>query len=529
MTTPLLSADQTPTEVLRAVTEAGPTHWEDLHPSDRGSLGLGKLRLIGVYDDRFEGTFMLRIRIPGGRITAAQLEVVASIVEDISIKPEGSEEQDRFAEVTTRQDLQLHWIRFEHLGEVFRRFETVGLGSLEAAGNSMRNVTSCPIDGIDPDAVLDVGPVVESLEVFARSEERLTAFLPRKFKVAVTGCRTDCVVARVNCLAFTPASLEGRTGFNVHIGGGLSDYPRLASIVDLFVEPLQVVAVVRAALQTFAALGDYEHASVNRFRALVHELGPDRVGTEIRARLPFEAAPSGKDLSTWAAEDHIGVRPDRHGTSYVGLCVPVGRVTGAELAELARLASTYGDGRLRLTQRQNVVLTGVRDVDALLAEPLCERLRAAPDPFERAVVACTSAPFCKFGILAMKPYGVRLIEQLRQRVPEAGWARLEGLRLHLSGCKASCAQVPLAHIGLRATMGKHDTAYFDAFDIALGGDAGAARLASWAQGGVEAMAAFEAIVALLNDVANGDADLASLTADALEDVEGSLTPMWRSR
>ena len=129
----------------------------------------------------------------------------------------------------------------------------------------------------------------------------------------------------------------------------------------------------------------------------------------------------------------------------------------------------------------------------------------------------------------MKPYGTRLVEELRQRVPKDGWERLEGLRLHLSGCKASCAQVPLAHIGLRATMGKNDEAYFDAFDVALGGDAGAGRLASWAQGEVEATTAFEAIVGLLNGVASGEASLTSITADALENVAGSLVPTWRSR
>ena len=336
---------------------------------------------------------MLRVRIPGGRINAHQLEAVASIVDEFSIKLEGSEEQDRFAEITTRQDLQIHWIRFETLPDVFSRLDEVGLGSLEACGNTVRNVTACPIDGIDPDAVLDVGPVLESLGALTLEEERLTSFLPRKFKVAVTGCRTDCVVAAVNCLAFTPASRSGRRGFHVHIGGGLSDYPRLASMIDFFVEPSQVVSVTRAVLETYAELGDYEHSSVNRFRALVHEFGPDHVADEVRSRLPFSPEPSGEDLSTWMTEDHIGVHLDRSSTNYVGLCVPVGRVSAEELGELARLARTHGNGGIRFTQRQNVVLTGVGHVDALLSEPLLERLRPDADPFERAMVACTSAPF----------------------------------------------------------------------------------------------------------------------------------------
>jgi ferredoxin-nitrite reductase len=504
----LFSESQTPTEVINAIIGVGPVSWKDLHRSDRGPLGVGKLRLAGVYDDRFEDTFMLRTRIPGGRLSADQLEVIAKVVHDFSVKDEGSSEPERFAEITTRQNFQIHWIRFQSLGEIWRRFHEVGLGTLEACGNSLRNVTACPVDGIDPSAHFDVAPVIDELEAFTRDDERLTAFLPRKFKVGVTACATDCVVARVNCLAFTPA--RHGLGFNVHLGGGLSDYPRLATPADLFVEPAKATAVVKAALEVFVAFGDFQNSSINRFRALVHELGPDRTETEIRARLPFDADTAGDDLSTWATEDHVGIHPDRKGTNYVGLCVPLGRLSAEEMTEIARLARTYGDGNVRLTLRQNLILTGVRNVDGLLAEPLLSRLRPDPDPFERGVIACTSAPFCKFAILAMKPYGAALIDHLRSNVPPQGWERLEGLRIHMSGCKASCAQIPLAHVGVRATMGKNEATHFDAFDIAVGGDAGAGHLARWVRGEVPAAAAFEGINRLLTSVAVGESDLSNL-------------------
>lgn len=508
----LFFEDQAPTGVTNAIVEAGPVAWKDLHPSDRGPLGVGKLRLAGVYDDRFEDTFMLRTRIPGGRLSADQLEVLSKVVHDFSIKDEGSGEPERFAEITTRQNFQIHWIRFPSLGEIWRRFDEVGLGTLEACGNSLRNVTACPVDGIDPSAHFEVAPVVSEMEDFAHDDEQLTAFLPRKFKVGVTACATDCVVARVNCLAFTPARHGDRLGFNVHLGGGLSDYPRLATPADLFVAPAQATAVVKAALEVFVAFGDFQNSSINRFRALTHELGPERTEAEIRYRLPFDADTAGDDLSTWAAEDHVGVHTDREGTNYVGLCVPLGRLSAEEMKETARLARTYGDGNVRLTLRQNLILTGVRNVDGLLGEPLLSRLRPEPDPFVRAVIACTSAPFCKFAILAMKPYGAALIDHLRHNVPPQGWDRLEGLRIHLSGCKASCAQIPLAHVGVRATMGKNEANHFDAFDIALGGDAGAGRLARWVRGEVPAEATFDGITRLLTSVAEGESDLSHLAA-----------------
>ena len=517
MREPLFHPEQVPEEVLAAIVGVGPLHWEDLHPSDRGSVGNARLRLVGVYDDRFEGTFMLRTRIPGGRLTAAQVDVLAGVVRDFSVCAEGFEDEpDHFGEVTTRQDLQIHWLRFEHLPEIWRRYGEVGLGSLQACGNSMRNVTACPVDGIDPQAAFEVGPIVDAIGAIGREEPRLTAFLPRKFKVVLTACPTDCAVARIHCVAFTPARRDGTLGFNVHAGGGLSDYPRLATALDLFVEPDQTPAVVRAALQVYAEHGDYENPSLNRFRALVHQLGPERVATEVRDRLGFAAPAAGEDLTTWRAEDHVGVHPDREGTSYVGLCVPLGRLSAGELAELARCARVHGDGRVRFTQRQNVILTGVADVDALFAEPLLERLKPDPDPFERGVVACTSAPFCKFAILAMKPYGQRLIDHLRAEVPPEGWDRLDGLRIHLSGCKASCAQIPTAHIGLRATMGKDGEDYYDGFDVALGGDAGAARLARWARGDVPADAAFDGVASLLAEVARGQL--------ALDDISEALAP-----
>lgn len=511
MRPPLFAQDQLPTEAAAAITQAGPTSFADLHPSDRGPLGIGKLRLVGFYDDRFPETFMLRVRIPGGRLSADQLDVIAGIADDFCVRIEGVSERDRFVEITTRQGIQIHWIRFENIPEIFARMGAAGLSSLEACGNTMRNPTACAVDGMDARGLLEVGPVLDAVGTLIQSDERLTSFLPRKFKVAVTGCPTDCVVARVNCVAFTPARRDGRIGFGVHVGGGLSDYPRLATPLDAFVEPAGVPAVVKAILELFSAEGDYEHSSVNRFRALVHQLGTERVAAELRARVPDGLLePAGEDLSTWAAEDHLGVNPDRFGTHYVGLSVPVGRLGVEDVRELSRLARLHGDANVRLTQRQNIILPGIGNVDALLAEPLLERLRPEPDPFERAVVACTSAPFCKFAILPMKAYGTALTGHLRTNVPTEGRDRLDGLRLHMSGCKASCAQIPLAHIGLRATMGKTEDGLFDAFDVAVGGDAGAGKLAGWARLAVPADNVFDAVTSALTDVVSGKADLASL-------------------
>lgn len=499
-----------PTEVRHAV-ETTEDPWSAIAERE-GDLAVGRMRLMGVYDDRQEGRFMLRTRVPGGRISASQLETVAGVIRDFGRGWEGHTEPDRFGEITTRQDIQIHWVAFEELPEIWRRYDAVGLTSAQACGDSMRNPTACAADGDDSRGILSVAPLLDEFRTFAIDEEKLTAFLPRKFKVVVTGCPTDCSVVKLHCLAFTPARAgDGTLGFNVHVGGGLSDSPRIADALDLFVEPSQVTDTVRATLQTFRDLGDFEHKAVNRFRVLVHQLGPKRVETEIRGRLPYEARPGGDSLWEGGFEDHIGVHEDAQGTHYVGLCIPMGRLTDDEWFEVARLARAHGDAGIRLSQRQNLLLTGITDVDALLREPFVQTYRPEPDPFERAVIACTSSPFCKFAIDDMKSNGRKLIAHLRQSVPQEGRERLDGLRIHMSGCKASCAQVQAAHVGLRATMTKDEVAYEQALDVALGGDLGASRVGQWVRLEEPVDEAFDSVTEVLRAICAGEISLDDIT------------------
>lgn len=506
---------QGPTQVRAAVEDAtrggAADRWAEIEARE-GATAVGRMRLMGVYDDRQEGRFMLRTRIPGGRISADQLDVVASVIRDFGRGCEGRTEPDRFGEITTRQDIQIHWIAFDELPEVWRRYDAVGLTSAQACGDAMRNPTACPLDGEDPRGVLTVAPLLEEFRTFVLDEEKLTAFLPRKFKVVVTGCPTDCAVVKLHCLAFTPArAADGTLGFNVHVGGGLSDSPRIADELDLFVDPSQVTDAVRATLELYRDLGDTDHKAVNRFRVLVHELGAARVTGELRARLPYEVRTGGESLWTGGFEDHLGVHPDVRGTHSVGLCIPMGRLTDDEWVEVARLARTHGDGGIRMSQRQNLLLTGITDADALLREPFLQNYRPEPDPFERAIIACTSSPFCKFAIDDMKANGRKLVAHLQRAVPVQGRERLEGLRIHMSGCKASCAQVQAAHIGLRATMTKDEEAYQQALDVALGGDLGASHVGQWVRLEDPVDDAFDSVTEVLRAICAGELSLDDVT------------------
>jgi ferredoxin-nitrite reductase len=506
---------QGPTEVRAAVetqvTEHDIDPWADIEARE-GPIAVGRMRLMGVYDDRQENRFMLRTRIPGGRLTADQVDCIAGVIRDFGNGWEGHTEPDRFGEITTRQDIQIHWISFDQLPEVWRRYDAAGLTSAQACGDSMRNPTACPVDGDDPRGYIRVAPLLEEFQTFAMDNERMTAFLPRKWKVVVTGCPTDCSAVKLHCLAFTPArAADGTIGFHVHIGGGLSDTPRIADELDFFVRSEQVTDTVRATLEVYREFGDFDHKAVNRFRVLVHEMGPERVGAEIRQRIGSETAPAGESLWTGAHEDHLGVHEDGHGTHHVGLCVPMGRLTDDEWFEVARLARTHGDGGVRMSQRQNLMLTGVANVDALLAEPFLERYRPEPDPFERAIIACTSSPFCKFAIDDMKSNGKKLVAHLQEALPVEGRERLEGLRIHMSGCKAGCAQIQAAHIGFRATMTKDEEAYEQALDVSLGGDLGASRLGQWVRGEESVEDAWDSVTEALRAICAGEIGLDDLT------------------
>jgi ferredoxin-nitrite reductase len=518
--TAVFDRNQGPTQVRAAVETAVDQHaptdpWAEIEERE-GTLAVGRMRLMGVYDDRQRNRFMLRTRIPGGRVSAEQLECVAGVIRDFGNGWEQHTEPDRFGEITTRQDIQIHWVRFDQLPEIWRRYDAVGLTSAQACGDSMRNPTACPLDGEDPRGVLTVAPLLEEFRTFAIDEEALTAFLPRKWKVVVTGCPTDCAVVKLHCLAFTPARADdGTLGFNVHAGGGLSDSPRIADALDLFARPDQVTDTVRATLEVYRAFGDFDMKAVNRFRVLVHELGPERVTDEIRSRVRGGLDGAGESLWTGVFEDHLGVHPDVRGTYSVGLCIPMGRLTDDEWFEVARLARTHGDSGVRMAQRQNLLLTGIRDVDALLAEPFLATYRPEADPFERAIVACTSAPFCKFAIDDMKTNGRKLVAHLQERLPAEGRERLEGLRIHMSGCKASCAQVQAAHLGFRATMTKDEEAYAQALDVSLGGDLGAGRLGRWVRLEDPIEEAFDSITEVLRAVCAGDLSLDDLTPEGV--------------
>ena len=427
-----IKQDRHPLEVQQAIIDE---YSKDLSLMDAVPGEVERLKWVGVYPQKQGGdAFMIRIKVPGGVLTAEQTRVIGKIAIDFANGPYSNPHfGNNFLDLTTRQDVQLHWIKMRDIPEIWRRLEEAGMTTVQACGDSARNVLCCPVSGLGHDEVIDAFPIAQEINDYFTGN-REYANLPRKFKMSITGCTEDCAQAEINDIGLLPARLEdGTIGFNVRVGGGLSDGPRMASDLDVFVRPDEVVELTRAIAQVFGELGNRENRWTARMRYLVQELGPEGFREEVARRASFELTPSGEGLTDHYRGDHVGVHPQKQdGLFYVGLNVPVGRMSGEQFEEAGRLAGEYGS-EVRLATDQNLVITGVPQakLDALLAEPLLERFSPEPGAFSRGIVACTGSEFCRFAIVETK---IRAVEWAREMDERVGDICNEAVRMHFSGC-----------------------------------------------------------------------------------------------
>src|ERR687890_440260 len=293
-----------------------------------------RLKWVGIYPQKQGGdAFMMRIKVPGGVLTPEQTRVVGKIAADFARGPVPNPHfGNNFLDLTTRQDVQMHWIKMENVPEIWRRLEEIGITTVQACGDSARNVLCCPVSGLGYDEAIDAYPVAQAISAYFTGN-REYANLPRKFKMSVTGCLEDCAQAEINDVGMLPARLEdGTLGFNLHVGGGLSDGPRMASDIDVFVRPEEAVEITRGIAQVFGELGNRENRWTARMRYLVQELGPESFREELAKRVSVRLTPAGEDLTNRCRGDLIGVHPQKRkggsGTALyvsVGSHVPVGR------------------------------------------------------------------------------------------------------------------------------------------------------------------------------------------------------------
>ncbi|WP_181685794.1 rhodanese-like domain-containing protein [Halorhabdus salina] len=464
------TADWDPAEIKARVR----THASEGPDAVKAALGddaAAKLKLVGIYEQKQGGYFMLRTKIPGGVLSAEAARALGTVAAEYATLPDDRDPErspfgEGYLDVTTRQDVQFHWIRMADVPEIWDLLDPAGVSTFQTGGNSVRNVVSCPAAGVAADEVIDTRPVAEAITEAFMADHRY-ANLPRKLKVSVNGCRGSCAQPEINDLGFTPARKDDRLGFNVAAGGGLSDSPRIASDLDIFVEPEAVVDVVRATADLFVEHGSYLDTAVNRLRFLVEEWGAEQFREELQRFAPFEFESAGEDLVDHHHPDHVGVHDQADGANYVGLSIPVGRIDGPDFQAIADLAETYGSGEVRLTTQQNLLLPDVADddLDDLRAEALLAEYSPNPGPFTRGVVTCTGREFCNYALVETKARVKRWAAELDERVD----TDQERIGLRFSGCTASCAQPQIDDVGLRGDTQQTEQGVQSAADVALGG------------------------------------------------------------
>jgi sulfite reductase (ferredoxin) len=411
--------------------------------------------------------FMVRIRIPNGALAAHQLRAIADLAE---------RHGRGVADLTVRQNVQLHWVTIEDLPTVMETLWRSGITSLGACGDVTRNVTGCPVAGVDADELIDASPFVhEATRVLNGNPDFYN--LPRKFKVTITGCRSWCVYPEINDVGLTAVRHPdtGEIGFSVRVGGGLSTDPHLGVRLDAFVRQREAVPVVRGVAEIFR---DSEGLRQNREKArlkflfLSGEWTPKTFLIELERRLGTHLASGVPDAPPEDVyRDHVGIHPQRQaGLVYVGLPVVRGRTTPTQLRSVADLAERFGSGQVRTTTMQNLLVLDVPRAHAVGLAREAETIGFALDasPFRRGTVACTGSEFCKLALTETKGFARTLVEELEARLP--GFDR--HVRLHVTGCPNSCGQHWIADIGIEGKKLKVDGALVDAYYFCVGGAVG---------------------------------------------------------
>ncbi len=413
--------------------------------------------------------FMVRIRIPNGLLQAHQLRTIADVTERYA---RGS------ADLTVRQNIQLHWVTIEALPELLDALWSVGLTTKGSCGDDTRNITGCPLAGVDAEEIFDASALaLEANRFFVGNAEFYN--LPRKFKICITGCRSWCAYPEINDIGLTAVTrrLRGHdeTGFSLRVGGGLSTDPHLAARLNAFVRPDQVLPVLRSIAEIFRdsdVLRENRERARLKFLFLRHGWTVEDFQRELEKRLGFHLEPAVEEHPpNDVYRDHVGIHAQKQpGHYYVGAAVLRGRISATQMRTASELSTRFAGGEVRVTNMQNLLIVNVprENVDSLARELTTAGLPVQGSPFWRGAVACSGSEFCKLAITETKTFSRWLVEELEERLP--GFE--QHLKLHVTGCPNSCGQHWIADIGIEGKKIKVGDRMQDAYYFCIGGAVG---------------------------------------------------------
>jgi ferredoxin-nitrite reductase len=410
------------------------------------------------------GYFMLRIKAPSGILTAAQYRAIG----ELSIKF-GRD----YTELSTRQNVQLHWLQIKHFHEVFAAMDAVGLTSLGGCGDSVRNITGCPVAGLDAEELFDCRTQLdEVVGYFLNTREYFD--LPRKHKITISTCVAQCNAPEINCIVFVGTRQDGRNGFSLRVGGGLSSTPRLARDLNVFVPQDDALAVSKAILDVWRTDLRYRLSRAKaRLKFLVDDYGPDGVREAIEKQLGRQLEPLASVPVPVGSVDHLGPHPQKEsGRYYVGFPVFLGHVTGKQTLQLAELAEEIGSD-IRLARQQNFILTNVPEnrLDEVVGRVAEIGFPLDVNRIRGASVGCTGEPLCNYAVAETKTK----LEEIVLRLEKRFGRDVEGIKLGVDGCPHACAHHWISDIGLQGTTARGDQAghgKLEAYEVYLRGGLG---------------------------------------------------------
>ena len=447
---------------------------------DPGDLR-GRFRWWGLYTQRAPGIdggrtatlepeeldaefFMMRVRSDGGQLSLQQLRTIAGISVDFG--------QDT-ADITDRQNIQLHWIRVEDVPEIWARLEAVGLGTTEACGDTPRVVLGSPVAGVAADEIIDGTPAIEEIVRRYVGDPRYSN-LPRKFKTAISGSPHQDVAHEINDVSFIGVvHPEFGPGFDVFVGGGLSTNPMFAKRLGTWVSIDDVPNVWEGIISIFRDYGYRRLRTRARIKFLVADWGTEKFrqvleDDYLHRKLIDGPAP---EPAAEGRRDHVGVFPQRDGNFYIGAAPTVGRVSGTTLNAVADIVERAGSDRVRLTAHQKFVILDVPadKVDATVADLEALGLKVNPSEFRRGTMACTGIEYCKLAIVETKGRAAELIAELEDRLPTFD----QPLTINVNGCPNSCARFQVADIGFKGSLVNDENGQtVEGFQVHLGGSLG---------------------------------------------------------
>ncbi|MDQ3185907.1 MAG: nitrite/sulfite reductase [Pseudomonadota bacterium] len=395
---------------------------------------------MGIYGQRQEGVNMVRIKLPGGRLNASQLSGIADMLEKYA--------RHDVVHITTRQDIQMHYVPLEHTPAVLRHLATVGLTTREACGNTIRNVTACPLSGVCPRQHVDVTKHLDgAVQHFLRNP--LTQQMPRKFKISFSACESDCAQGMMHDMGVVAVRDGANFGFKVLAGGGLGHKPHEAIVIEEFIEEKDLLLVMEAVISLHNRYSDRIKRAKARIKFLVDKFGPEGFVEKYReelartkAALATQDYPKG-EWDVGADSEAPGIGAPRHvfaqkqpGYYVFPISVPMGNLNVVQLRGLAQISQTYELHDIRVTQDQNMFLANVTKAQI---DPLRAALAALGLGEPQAgddVVACPGTSTCRLGITSSTIVGPKL----------SGGSH--DLKIRVSGCHNGCAQPEMGDIGI---------------------------------------------------------------------------------